>query len=111
MRSFNFCLGLLFLAYTNAAFAQGITKELEMPTDGSKATLDDAQAIHDIFMDSHPGTFDKLNPGFKIYLEDGLKLAKSRAKNVDDKYGWWWALRAYVNGFNDGHVSIGSRCV
>lgn len=109
MRIFNFCLSFLFLAYSNAAFSQSMTKELEMPTDWSKVTIDDAQAIHDIFLDSHPGTFDKLNPDFKIYLEDGLKLAKSRAKNVDDKYGWWWALRAYVNGFNDGHVSIGSK--
>lgn len=69
------------------------------------ALLTDAQALHDTFLDSHPGAVDRENPAFRPALAAGLAQARQRAQTVDSYGGYWWALREYVAAFNDGHVS------
>jgi hypothetical protein len=75
--------------------------------DWKAALLQDAQALHDTFLESHPGAVDAENPGFRAALAAGLARAKQRAAAVDSYGGYRWAMREYVAAFNDGHVSVG----
>lgn len=81
-------------------------KPMDQPRDWSATLTQDATGLHDIIIDSHPGVHDSLNPAFKPRLEEGLTVALGRAKTTTDAGGWWWALRAYVASFEDGHVGI-----
>jgi len=82
-------------------------KPMDQPRDWSATLIQDATGLHDIIVDSHPGVHDALNPAFRPRLEQGLTVALDRAKTTTDAGGWWWALRAYVASFEDGHVQIG----
>jgi hypothetical protein len=77
------------------------------PRDWSTTLREDVTALHTIIMDSHPGPHDPLNPEFRARAEAGLATALQRAETTTDAGGWWWALRAYVASFDDGHVQMG----
>ena len=81
-------------------------KPMLQPRDWSATLAQDATALHDIMIDSHPGVHDPLNPEFRARLDQGLATALERARTTTDAGGWWWALRAYVASFEDGHVQI-----
>ncbi|MFC5371786.1 peptidase S41 [Brevundimonas faecalis] len=81
-------------------------KPMLQPRDWSATLIQDATGLHDIMIDSHPGVHDPLNPQFRARLDQGLAAALERAKTTTDAGGWWWALRAYVASFEDGHVQI-----
>lgn len=102
--------GAACLAMASAAQAQeapsDAPKPMEQPRDWSATLVQDATGLHDIMIDSHPGVHDSLNPAFKPRLDEGLTVALDRAKTTTDAGGWWWALRAYVASFEDGHVGI-----
>lgn len=103
------CLAMA-MAGAGAARAQAAPgeaiKPMDQPRDWSATLVRDAAGLHDIMIDSHPGTHDPLNPAFRPRLDDGLAVALERAKTTTDAGGWWWALRAYVASFEDGHVGI-----
>lgn len=82
---------------------------LTEPRDWGATLAADARALHDIMADSHPGSFDPLNPEFRPRLDRGLDEALEQARTADSVGGWWWALRAYVAEFEDGHVQIGLK--
>lgn len=103
--------GVACLAMANAVQAQEAagaepTLPMNQPRDWSATLIQDATGLRDIMIDSHPGTHDPLNPAFRPRLEEGLTVALERAKTTTDAGGWWWALRAYVASFEDGHVGI-----
>jgi hypothetical protein len=102
--------GAACLAMASAAQAQeapaDAPKPMDLPRDWSTTLTQDATGLHDIMIDSHPGVHDPLNPAFKPRLEEGLTIALERARTTTDAGGWWWALRAYVASFEDGHVGI-----
>ena len=102
--------GAACLAMASAAQAQeapaNAPKPMDLPRDWSATLTQDATGLHDIMIDSHPGVHDPLNPAFKPRLEEGLTVALERARTTTDAGGWWWALRAYVASFEDGHVGI-----
>lgn len=102
--------GLTYLAMAGAVQAQDAPSEtpapMLQPRDWSATLVQDATGLHDIMIDSHPGVHDSLNPAFKPRLDEGLTVALDRAKATTDAGGWWWALRAYVASFEDGHVGI-----
>ncbi len=75
--------------------------------DWQKLLINDAQAMHNELLDSHPGIYDNLNPEFLKTLDTGFEKVKSRAKIVKDYGGYKWALREYSSSFNDGHLGIG----
>ncbi len=79
------------------------------PRDWSATLVQDATALHDIVIDSHPGIYDAQNPGFRARVDEGLAIALERAKTTTTPGGWWWALRAYVASFDDGHLQIGAK--
>jgi hypothetical protein len=77
------------------------------PRDWSATLRQDATALHGIIIDSHPGVHDSLNPEFRARVDAGLALALRRAESTTDAGGWWWAMRAFAAGFDDGHVQLG----
>src|SRR5690606_1220314 len=93
-------------ALAQDAPAAGAPQPMQQPRDWSATLAPDATALHDIMVDSHPGVHDPLNPGFRARLDQGLAAALDRARTTTDAGGWWWALRAYVASFEDGHVQI-----
>ncbi len=76
------------------------------PTDWSRALKEDAQALHDVIADSHPGPVDPENPAFKVVLEQGLTLAQNRARTARRYEDWYFAMQQYAKSFNDGHLSL-----
>lgn len=103
MKIHNFANGIILISlfFGNLSFAQ------DVKVDWQKLLIEDAQSIHDELLDSHPGTYDNLNPKFLKTLDAGLLKAKARAKIVKDYGGYKWALREYVASFNDGHLGVG----
>ncbi|TPW05338.1 MAG: peptidase s41 [bacterium] len=80
---------------------------MSAPRDWSATLRQDATALHGIIIDSHPGVHDSLNPEFRARVDAGLAIALQRAESTTDAGGWWWAMRAFVAGFDDGHVQMG----
>lgn len=99
------CVAMAGAVRAQEAPAEAI-KPMDQPRDWSATLVRDATGLHDIMIDSHPGAHDPLNPAFRPRLDDGLAVALERAKATTDAGGWWWALRAYVASFEDGHVGI-----
>jgi hypothetical protein len=68
----------------------------------------DATALRDAFLDSHPGPVDPLNPGFRKRLDAAYARAMDRARSAHTYGGYWWAMREFIASFDDGHVGIGT---
>jgi len=75
-------------------------------TDWAGALRNDARALHETIAINHPGPVNRLDPGFAERNDAGLALALGRAATVRDYPGYLWAMRAYVAGFDDGHVAF-----
>lgn len=97
------------LAQEAPAPAPPVDAWMTEPRDWSATLVQDATALHDVIVDSHPGYYDTQNPGFRAKVDDGLALALERAKTTTTPGGWWWAMRAYVAGFDDGHLQLGLK--
>lgn len=76
------------------------------PGDWGAALAQDAQAFHDVILDSHPGPVDSENPGFNAHLEAGLAQALERARTADSYEDWYFALQEYSASFDDGHLAL-----
>ena len=102
------CLAMMGSAQALAqeATTTDAPKPMLQPRDWSATLVQDTTALHAIMIDSHPGVHDPLNPAFRARLDQGLATALERARTTTDAGGWWWALRAYVASFEDGHVQI-----
>jgi hypothetical protein len=66
----------------------------------------DLKAIHDLIAANHPGPVDAENPTFRVWLESGYAKAVEEAAEVRSAGDYDRVLRAYVNGFRDGHVGF-----
>ncbi len=69
----------------------------------------DAVAFHGALQASHPGPVDPENPQFAAQLDAGLARVLARADEVDGFAGYWWALREFQAGFDDGHVQLSTE--
>lgn len=69
-------------------------------------TLRDVEAVHALLRDQTLIPFDNGNPADQRWLEEGYQVARTRAAQVTDATGHFLALRAYVNGFQDPHISV-----
>lgn len=69
----------------------------------------DLKAIHDLIEANHPGPVDPENPHFREWLDKGYAKAAAEAKTAVSQADYERVLRAYVNGFRDGHVGAGLK--
>lgn len=47
-----------------------------------------------------------MNPRFKDWLDKGQSLALAKAKAASSESDYWRALAFYINGFQDGHLTV-----
>jgi hypothetical protein len=66
----------------------------------------DLRAIHDVLAANHPGPVDPQNRFYGKWLKEGLVQAEARAESARTYGDYTRALRLYVNGFRDGHISL-----
>ena len=66
----------------------------------------DLATIRDTIRDRHPGPLDARNPAFAQWNARGYDEAMALAAKATDFPGYEKALREYVNGFHDGHLSL-----
>lgn len=76
--------------------------------DWGQALREDAQDIHDIISDSHPGPVDADNPAFRSLLEGGLDTALQRAGTARTYEDWYFAIGEYAASFDDAHLYLGN---
>lgn len=74
--------------------------------DWSRVLREDAKAVHDAIAENHPGPHDALNPDFRRVLQEGYARAVKRAEGATTRGHYWWALREFVAGFDDGHTAL-----
>lgn len=75
--------------------------------DWSATLRRDAQALHDDLVANHPGSVNPQDPGFARRNEAQLRLALRRAAAAHSFAEYFFALRAYVAAFDDGHLGFG----
>ncbi|WP_202842415.1 S41 family peptidase [Luteimonas saliphila] len=97
----------LLVAALGAATLLPLTVSAE--PDWPERLRDDATAFHAAVQASHPGPVDPGNPQFAAHLDAGLDRALARADEVTDFAGYWWAMREFQAGFDDGHVQLSSN--
>lgn len=89
------------------AAPEGAAAQIEpQPVLWGQALREDAQALHDMIADNHPGTIDAANPAFNASLETGLALALDRAQTADSYSAWRAALTEYASSFDDVHLGL-----
>lgn len=99
--------GLTALLWATTGLTQEATPPaVPAPADWGVALREDAQAFHDLILDSHPGPVDVENPGFNPLLEQGLQTALARAATADSYQDWYFALQEYSASFEDGHLKL-----
>jgi Peptidase family S41 len=64
----------------------------------------DIEAVHGAIQRAHPGAIDPLNPGFRVWMEEGYREALALVPHVYDYNSMLDAVRYYVVGFQDGHL-------
>lgn len=67
----------------------------------------DAQALHDDLAANHPGPVNPEDPGFARRNRAQLRLALQRAQRAQSFAAYFFAMRAYVASFDDGHLDFG----
>lgn len=67
----------------------------------------DAQALHDDLVANHPGAVNSEDPDFVRRNDEQLRLALARAETARTLSAYFFALRAYVAAFDDGHLNVG----
>lgn len=91
-----------------AALLPLLLAAMPVDRDWSQALRQDAQALHDDAAANHPGPINTLDPDFAKRNDQGLALALKRAGQVRDFAGYWYAMKAYVASFEDGHMGFGT---
>ncbi len=66
----------------------------------------DLAAMHDVIRDNHPGPVDEQNPGFKKWLEGGLRIPHAQADAIRTEHDYRMTLLTYANGFADYHLDV-----
>ena len=95
-------LACLLAAAAPLSLASGPAAATDWPS-----TLEaDVRAFHAALRERHPGPVDPENPDFARLLDAGLARALERVPLTGDYGGYWWALREFRAGFDDGHVQL-----
>lgn len=98
---------LVLLALPNAASTQEIGTESGRRTpvwSWSDIAVDDLHFIRAVLRRDHPGPADTLNPWFRDWYERGFERALALAGRAEDYPGYFFALKYFTVGFQDGHL-------
>jgi hypothetical protein len=76
------------------------------PDEWRKAAETDLAAIKKLLEDNTPIPFDAQNPEHGRWLQEGYDRAKALAAQAEDENGHYFALSAYVSGFQDPHIAF-----
>jgi hypothetical protein len=90
-----------------AAFSLLLLAAAPAERDWGATLRADAQAIHDHLAANHPGPVNREDPEFARRNDAQLRLALRRAETARSFAGYFFALRAYVAAFDDGHLDFG----
>ncbi len=66
----------------------------------------DVTFLHDTIATHHPGPVDPENPAFRTQMDEAYARAMDLADDARSPADHHAALRAYVDSFNDGHLTI-----
>jgi len=66
----------------------------------------DLESVRATIIAAHPGAIDEQNPSFRTWMNDGYVAALSLLPRVRDYSTALSAVRFYVAGFEDGHLSV-----
>ena len=66
----------------------------------------DLDFVHKTIVAAHPGAIDQENPSFRVWMEDGYRQAQTLLPRVTDYSTALDAVRWYVTGFRDGHLTL-----
>ena len=66
----------------------------------------DLESVRETIIAAHPGAIDEQNPSFRTWMNDGYVAALSLLPRVRDYSTALSAVRFYVAGFEDGHLSV-----
>lgn len=90
--------------------ASAASAQSSSATAWRELTLADLQAAHDIIARNHPAaTPTARDSAFRFGLAEGLRAGRERAASVSSYEGWLATLRAFAVGFQDPHISLGTR--
>ena len=74
------------------------------PGGWSEAAIDDLHFIRATLRENHPGPVDPTNPAFASWYRDGFERALRLAGQANSYAGYFYAIQAYVVGFQDNHL-------
>lgn len=92
-----------------AALAVMTAQAQATPTSAAgwrQATLADIDALATALRDNTPIPFDRANPSYAQWLDQGAAAARARATQVSDAAGHLATLAAFANGFRDPHIQV-----
>lgn len=72
----------------------------------SEVAIDDLHFIRATLRENHPGPVDEQNPWYRDWYEAGFDEAVGLAAQADSFAGYYFALRYYAAGFQDGHMGV-----
>lgn len=104
MKSVSLALALVVAAAP--ALAEAESPPAADTRDYAMLLRQDATALRDAILDSHPGPRDTENPGFNALLDRSYRLAISRAKPGIGYREYYWAMAEFGNAFDDGHLGV-----
>ncbi len=74
--------------------------------DWQARAVGDVAFVHETISTHHPGPVDPENPAFRIQMDQAFDLAMDIAEDARSPADHHAALRAYMDIFNDGHLSV-----
>ena len=81
----------------------------QYPTDAqgwSEAAARDINAAYAVFLENHPGVYDKDNPHFREQLAAARQESLELARQVRDDSGYHFALMRFTAMLSDGHAVV-----
>lgn len=75
-------------------------------TPWAQATARDLNAIYQLLLANHPGAIDPERATFRQWLDTGYREGLIEAQAATTEAQYVNAIRRYINGFRDGHMSV-----
>jgi hypothetical protein len=98
-----FVLSLIAAPFANAQQTPALP---QTPEAWRAAAESDLESLRGLLRDHTPVAVDDQNPHVRRWFERGYREARARVRRVRDQPSHFFALSAYMNGFQDPHLSL-----